>query len=146
MFPLRLPAPLCEHIGDVAVLEIAQDTLYYAYPVGQHQGQPMTIAGFAISKSDAAEHAAQGQRRRRCPEYRGDVWSLVGMQDLNSDGLLQRTLPAIASLFGSASTPQPLICEGSLAICSITVPLYVLANGGISTGLIQSSSFAEKIR
>src|ERR671911_2047423 len=59
----------------------------------------MTIAGFAISKGDAADHAAQARRRRRCPEYRGDVWSLDGMQDLNSDRLLRRTLPAVARVF-----------------------------------------------
>lgn len=54
MFPLRFPAPFCEDIGDVTVLEIAQDAFHYAHPVGQHQGQPMAIAGFAIPKSDAA--------------------------------------------------------------------------------------------
>src|ERR671911_1840770 len=59
----------------------------------------MAIAGFAISKSDTADHAAQSRGRRRCPEYRGDVWSLDGMQDLNSDRLLRRTLPAVARVF-----------------------------------------------
>src|SRR5215207_8658989 len=51
--------PGCKDIGDVAVLEIAQDAFDYAHPVGQHQGQPVAIARFAISKGDAADHAAQ---------------------------------------------------------------------------------------
>ena len=41
----------------------------------------------------------------------------------------------------------PLLRERSLAVCSITLPpLYVLTDGGISTGLMHSSSFAEKMR
>src|ERR687894_1110310 len=59
----------------------------------------MAIAGFAIPKSDAADHAAQSRGRRRCPEYRGDVWSLVGMQNFNSDRLLRWTLPTVARVF-----------------------------------------------
>jgi hypothetical protein len=38
MFPLRLPAPFCEDVGDLAVLQIAQDAFHHAHPVGQHQG------------------------------------------------------------------------------------------------------------
>src|SRR5215203_5463280 len=55
----------------------------------------MTIAGFAIPKGEAAEHAAQSRRRRRCSECGGDVGPLDGMQDFGSDRLLWRTLPAV---------------------------------------------------
>src|SRR5215204_6141190 len=75
--PLRLPAAFCEDIRDVAMLEIAQNTFHYAHPVGQHQGQPMAVARFAVFESDAADHAAQARGRRGCPEHGGDVWPLV---------------------------------------------------------------------
>jgi hypothetical protein len=116
MFPLRLPAQFCKDSGDADVLEIAQYAFDYAHSISQHQGQPIAIAGFAILKSDAAEHAAQGRRRRRCPECRGDVWSLVGMQDLNSDRLLQRTLPAVALV--------DFLVEGFTGITSAEYTLY----------------------
>src|SRR3712207_968238 len=99
MFPLRLPAPFREDVGDVAVLEISQYAFHHAHPVGQHQGQPVTIARFAVPKTEAADRAAEPQGRRRRPEYGGDVRSLVGMQDLDGDRLLRRTLPAVTRVF-----------------------------------------------
>src|SRR3712207_3150968 len=156
-----LPASLCEDVGEVALLEITQDAFHYAHPVGQHQGQPMAVAGFAIAKGGAADHAAQSRGRRRCPEYRGDVWSLVGMQDLDRDRLLRRTLPAVARMFAIVAIlhrvgrvvfrigvhAPPLDLRGVFGcVVHSGFPLYVPADGAISTGLMQPSSFAEKIR
>src|SRR5918997_4109345 len=59
----------------------------------------MAIARFAIPKCEATDRAAQSRGRRRCSEYGGDVWSLDGMQDLGSDRLLRRPLPAVARVF-----------------------------------------------
>jgi hypothetical protein len=58
VFPLRLPAPFCEDVGDAAVLEIAKETFYHTHPISQHKGQPVTIAGFAVSEREAAECSA----------------------------------------------------------------------------------------
>src|SRR4028118_657569 len=44
------------------------------------------------------------------------------------------------------STPQPGTCEESFGVCSIASLPYDLADGGIRTGFMQSSSLAEKIR
>jgi len=41
------------------VLEIAKETFYHTHPVCQHQGQPVTLAGFAVLESQAAECSAR---------------------------------------------------------------------------------------
>ena len=61
------------------MLEVAKDASHHAQTVCQHQGQPVTIAGFAVLESEAAERAARSRRRRRCPEHGGEVRSLVGV-------------------------------------------------------------------
>src|SRR3712207_873641 len=121
----------------------------------------MAVAGFAIAKSDAADRAARSRGWRRCPEYGGEVWSLVGMQDLDRGRLLPRTLPAVARVcaigailhrvgrvvFRIGVHAPPLDLRGVFScVVHSGFPLYVLADGGISTGLMQPSSFAEKIR
>src|ERR671913_2566754 len=99
MFPLRLPAPFCEDVGDAALLQVAQDAFHHAHPVGQHKRQPMAITRLTVSEGEAAECSARSRGRGRCPEHGGDVRSLVGMQDLDGERLLLRTLPAISRLF-----------------------------------------------
>ena len=48
MFPFGLPAPFCQDVGDVALLQIPHEAFHHAHPVGQHQGQPVAVAGFAV--------------------------------------------------------------------------------------------------
>ena len=54
--PLRLPAEFCKDIGDVTSPEITYDPFHDIDSIRQHQGQPMPIAGFAISEGETAEH------------------------------------------------------------------------------------------
>src|SRR5918998_1143717 len=161
VFPLRLPAPFREDVGDAALLEVAKDASHNAQTVCQHQGQPVAVARFAVLESQAAERAARSRGRRRCTEHGGEVGSLVGVQDLDGRLLPRRALPGVARLFAVVAQlhrvgrvvlrvcvhAPPLDPGGVLGrvLHDSSSSLYVLTDGGIKTGLMHSSSFAEKI-
>src|SRR5687767_13775667 len=79
--------------------EISQDAFHDADPVCQHQRQPMTVTGFAVFESEAAECAAQPGGWRRGAERGCNIWPLVGMENLDICRLQRRTLPTVARVF-----------------------------------------------
>src|ERR671920_915899 len=119
----------------------------------------MAVAGFAVLESQAAECSTRSRRGGRCTEHGGEVSWLVGVQDLDGLRLLQGSLPGVACVFAVVALLHR-VGGVVLGICVNTPPLdlggilgcmlhnsssshYVPADGGISTGLMHSSSFAE---
>src|SRR5215210_317324 len=104
MFPLGLPAPLRKDVRNVATSDVLHIAFDHTDAVGQHQRQPVPVAGFAILESEATDHAAQASWRRRSPECGREVRSLVGMQNLYARGLLRRALPTVACVLPVIAT------------------------------------------
>lgn len=59
VLPFGAPAALGDWIWKLSVAQVLDTSLDYINPVGEHQWEPMAVAGFTETKRKTPEHAAE---------------------------------------------------------------------------------------